>query len=543
MSDRINNSNFQIRLPLFLGLALAGGMLIGAKMFGGGTANIKGINEGYLKFKEILVNIDNRYVDTVNTEELVDYSIEKMLEKLDPHSSYIPKKLVKQANESLNGSYDGIGIEFNIFKDTVYVVAPMSGGPSEKAGLQSGDKIIKVNGENIAGIKINNLGVRKRLLGRKGSKVKVGIKRSGEKELLDFTITRDKIPQNSIEVSYMVDDKTGFIKVSRFARRTYIEFRDALQDLTNQGMKRLILDLRDNPGGYMDRAIKMADEFLSGNPKIVYTDGKGSRYDSEARARFKGLFEQGPLIVLINEGSASASEIVSGALQDNDRALIVGRRSFGKGLVQLPIDLRDGSELRLTISRYYTPSGRSIQKPYGRDPKDYRSDIMRRFKSGEMFSADSIKLNDSLKYKTVRKKRTVYGGGGIMPDYFIPIDTTFNSKYYRKLSNKNIFQEYTFKYYKANQKRLESMKRKNYIKNFQVTEAMLQQLITMGKKEGVKYDAAGYKRSKKTFKNLIKALIARRVWQEKGFYPVWNNGDRTFNKALELFNKAADLQN
>lgn len=543
MSERINNSNFQIRLPLFLGLALAGGMLIGAKMFGSGTANVKGINEGYLKFKEILVNIDNRYVDTVNTEALVDYSIEKMLEKLDPHSSYIPKKRVKQANQQLNGSYDGIGIEFNIFKDTIYVVAPLSGGPSEKVGLQSGDKIIKVDGKTVAGIKINNLGVRKRLLGKKGSKVKVSVKRSGEKELLDFTITRDKIPQNSVDVSFMVDEHTGFIKVSRFARRTYIEFRDALQSLTNQGMKRLILDLRDNPGGYMDRAIKMADEFLAGNPKIVYTDGKGSRYDSEARARFTGLFEKGPLIVLINEGSASASEIVSGALQDNDRALIVGRRSFGKGLVQLPIDLRDGSELRLTISRYYTPSGRSIQKPYGKDPKDYRSDILRRFKSGEMFSADSIKFNDSLKYKTVRKKRTVYGGGGIMPDYFIPIDTTLNSSYYRKLSNKNIFQEYSFKYYKANQKRLKAQKLSNYIKNFQVSNAMLQDLIAMGKKEGVKYKEADFKRSEKMMKTLIKALIARRVWQEKGFFPVWYSIDRTYLKALELFDKAAELQN
>ena len=493
MSERINNSNFQIRLPLFLGLALAGGMLIGAKMFGSGTANVKGINEGYLKFKEILVNIDNRYVDTVNTEALVDYSIEKMLEKLDPHSSYIPKKRVKQANQQLNGSYDGIGIEFNIFKDTIYVVAPLSGGPSEKVGLQSGDKIIKVDGKTVAGIKINNLGVRKRLLGKKGSKVKVSVKRSGEKELLDFTITRDKIPQNSVDVSFMVDEHTGFIKVSRFARRTYIEFRDALQSLTNQGMKRLILDLRDNPGGYMDRAIKMADEFLAGNPKIVYTDGKGSRYDSEARARFTGLFEKGPLIVLINEGSASASEIVSGALQDNDRALIVGRRSFGKGLVQLPID--------------------------------------------------SIKFNDSLKYKTVRKKRTVYGGGGIMPDYFIPIDTTLNSSYYRKLSNKNIFQEYSFKYYKANQKRLKAQKLSNYIKNFQVSNAMLQDLIAMGKKEGVKYKEADFKRSEKMMKTLIKALIARRVWQEKGFFPVWYSIARTYLKALELFDKAAELQN
>lgn len=542
MSERIKNSNFQIRLPLFLGLALAGGMLIGANMFGGGTANVKGINDGYLKIKEILTNIDNKYVDTVNTEDLVDYSIEKMLEKLDPHSSYIPKKNIREAKAQLEGSYDGIGIEFNIFKDTVYVVAPLSGGPSEKVGLQSGDKIVKVDGKNIAGIKINNLGVRKRLLGKKGSKVKVGIKRSGIKEIMEFTIVRDKIPQNSIETSYMIDDQTGFIKVSRFARRTYVEFHDAMEKLSKKGMKRLILDLRDNPGGYMDRAIKMADEFLAGNPKIVYTNGKGARYDSEARARFRGMFEQGPLIVLINEGSASASEIVSGALQDNDRALIVGRRSFGKGLVQLPIDLQDGSELRLTISRYYTPSGRSIQKPYGKNSKDYRSDILKRFKNGEMFSADSIKFNDSLKYKTVRKKRTVYGGGGIMPDYFIPIDTSYNSKYYRSLSSKNIFQEYSFKYYKANHKKLEAYKLQDYIKNFEVSEAMLQEVIAMSNKAKIKYNAKEYQRSKKLIKTLIKALVARRIWKEEGFYPVWYSIDRTYLKALELFDKAAELQ-
>lgn len=542
VSERIKNSKFQIRLPLFLGLALAIGMLLGSNMFGGGNANVKGIKDGYLKIKEILTYIDSRYVDTVNTEDLVDYSIEKMLEKLDPHSSYIPKKNIREAKAQLEGSYDGIGIEFNVFKDTIYVVAPLSGGPSEKVGLQSGDKIIKVNGENVAGIKINNQGVRKRLLGKKGSKVKVKIKRSGVKELIDFTITRDKIPQNSIEVSYMIDDNTGFIKVSRFARRTYIEFRDALKGLRNKGMKRLVLDLRDNPGGYMDRAIKMADEFLPGNPKIVYTNGKGSRYDSEARARFDGMFEKGPLIVLINEGSASASEIVSGALQDNDRALIVGRRSFGKGLVQLPIDLQDGSELRLTISRYYTPSGRSIQKPYGKNPKEYRSDILKRYNSGELFSADSIKFNDSLKYKTVRKKRTVYGGGGIMPDFFIPIDTTYNSKYYRNLSAKNVFQEYSFKYYKNNQKKLEAYKLKNYIKNFRVNQAMLQDIIAMGKKAGVKYNAKELKRSEKMVKTLIKALVARRVWKEQGFYPIWYGIDRTYLKALDLFDKAATLQ-
>lgn len=542
MSERIRNSKPQINLPLFVSIALVGGILLGANMFGGGKANVKGINNGYLKIKEILTHIDNRYVDTVNTDDLVDYSIEKMLEKLDPHSSYIPKKNIREAKAQLEGSYDGIGIEFNIFKDTIYVVAPLSGGPSEKVGLQSGDKIIKVNGENVAGIKIKNQGVRKRLLGKKGSKVKVMIKRSGVGELMEFTITRDKIPQNSVDVSYMIDDQTGFIKVSRFARRTYIEFRDALEGLRKKGMKRMILDLRDNPGGYMDRAIKMADEFLSGNPKIVYTNGKGSRYDSEARARFTGLFEQGPLIVLINEGSASASEIVSGALQDNDRALIVGRRSFGKGLVQLPIDLQDGSELRLTISRYYTPSGRSIQKPYGKNPKEYRSDILKRYNSGELFSADSIKFNDSLKYKTVRKKRTVYGGGGIMPDYFIPIDTSNNSKYYRSLSAKNVFQEYSFKYYKNNQKKLEAYELKNYIKDFKVTPAMVQEIVAMGKKAGVKYDAKQFKRSEKLIKTLIKALVGRRVWKEQGFYPVWYGIDRTLIKAMELFDEAAKLQ-
>ena len=387
MSNQIENSKFHVRLPLLLALGLAAGMLIGATMFGGSNQKLK---QGYTKFKEILMYINENYVDTVDTEELIDYSIDKMLEKLDPHSVYIPLKDVIAANEGLEGGFEGIGIEFNIFKDTIYVVAPLSGGPSEAVGLKSGDKIIQVDGEDVAGISIDNRGVAKRLKGKKGTEVIVKVKRRGVEKMLEFKIIRDKIPQESVDVAYMIDEKTGYIKVSRFARTTYTEFRTKLQQLTAQGMTQLLVDLRDNPGGYMDKAVKMTDELIKGNKLIVKQDGKDRRFNAKHNARIKGLFEKGSVIVLINEGSASASEIMSGALQDHDRALIVGRRSFGKGLVQMPIDLSDGSELRLTIARYYTPSGRSIQKPYSKDKRDgYALDIAKRIENGELFHADS----------------------------------------------------------------------------------------------------------------------------------------------------------
>ena len=361
------NSFFSIRQPLIICIALAGGILLGSTVFSNSPKSNKNF-QGYQKIKQILSLISSDYVDTVNTEELVDYSIEKMLEKLDPHTVYIPLANVQAAKSQLEGGFDGIGVEFNIFKDTVYVVAPLIGGPSDAVGIQAGDKIIKVDDKPIFDKKKSDNGtVFKKLRGPKGSKVKLGIMRKGVKGLMDYTVTRDKIPNYSVEAAYMVDGKTGYIKVSNFAENTFEEFKQALKELKTRGMRQLLLDLRGNPGGYLDRATNMVDELMADGKMIVYTDGKENRYDTKIRSSRPGMFEKGPVIVLIDEGSASASEIVSGALQDNDRALIVGRRSFGKGLVQMPVDLEDGSQIRLTISRYYTPSGRSIQKPYTMD--------------------------------------------------------------------------------------------------------------------------------------------------------------------------------
>jgi len=533
-----NNKALYVKLPIFLALALVMGILIGATMFSNNKGYVD-ILKGHEKIKEILTYINRDYVDTVNTEELIDYSIEKMLEKLDPHTVYIPAKRVEMANSQLEGDFDGIGIEFNIFQDTIYVVAPISGGPSEAVGLQSGDKIVKVDGEDVAGIGIDNMGVFKRLRGKKGSEVEVGIVRRGKKEIMYFTITRDKIPSYSVDVSYMVDAQTGYIKVSRFSETTYKEFREAMLKLKEEGMTQLILDLRDNPGGYMDRAVNMVDEMLAGEAMIVYTDGKGNKYDSEVKAHIRGIFEKGAVIVLINEGSASASEIVAGALQDNDRALIVGRRSFGKGLVQMPIKLEDGSQLRLTISRYYTPSGRCIQKSY-ESKEDYQKDLLARYEHGEFFSADSIKFDESLKYKT-KKGRIVYGGGGIMPDYFIPLDTNINMSYLNDLYNVNLIREYALKYYKENEKALSAMSYEKYKSSFQVSDAMLLELQKMAKGAGVKFDEAAYNESKSLIKSHLKAWIARSTWGSEGFYPIWLENDDIFTKAIELFGEAKKL--
>lgn len=537
MKDTVNNSKFAIRLPILLGLAIAGGILIGATMFGGGK-NIQAIIQGYTKFRDILTHIDQSYVDSVNTEELIDYSIKKMLEKLDPHTVYIPSKDVETAHLQLEGNFEGIGIEFNIFKDTIYVVAPLSGGPSETVGLKSGDKIVNIDGENVAGpqVKPDNNKVFQWLRGKKGTAVNVGIKRRGENEIINYVITRDKIPSYSVEASYMVDNKTGFIKVTRFSSSTYTEFRNSLMKLKEQGMKQLVLDLRDNPGGYMDRAIHLADELLKDNAMIVYTDGKGTRYDSEYRARFQGLFEKGPIVVLLDEGSASASEIVAGALQDNDRALIVGRRSFGKGLVQMPIDLTDGSELRLTISRYYTPSGRSIQKPY----EDYAEDMQDRYSHGELFVEDSIRVNNKEKFKTTHG-RVVYGGGGITPDYFVPFDST-SYPYLIELYKKNLVREYALNYYNDHKASLEASTLSAYADNFIVDDKMISEILKMAEVEGIPYNKEDFLQSKSRLQRDIKSLIARSVWNSEGYFTVWNAQDNDFQKAMRLFDEAAKLE-
>ncbi|PKV67018.1 S41 family peptidase [Pontibacter ramchanderi] len=534
------NTPFQVRLPLYIALALVVGVLIGANTFSPSDTNPQSTAKAYLKFRDVLSYIDRDYVDTVDTEKLTDHAITKMLEKLDPHTSYIPAADLAMARSYLEGDFEGIGVEFNIFKDTIYVITPLSGGPSEAAGIQAGDKIITVDGENVAGTGITNEGVFKRLRGPKGTDVKIQVLRKASKKPFDFTITRNKIPTVSVDVSYMVNSNTGYIKVSRFAANTFDEFKTALTSLKKKGMQQLILDLRGNPGGYMDHATRMADEFIAGDKMIVYTDGKGSRYDSKSFARTKGDFENNPVIVLLDEGSASASEIVAGALQDNDRALIVGRRSFGKGLVQMPIPLNDGSELRLTISRYYTPSGRSIQKPYVAGTEDYQKDMLQRFENGEYFHPDSSLFVDSLKYKT-GKGRVVYGGGGIMPDVFVARDTTEISELLSELYSKNVIREYALAYYNDNRKDLQKMQMDKFIKSFNVSDKMLQDLMRMAAQSEVKYDEAQYKRSQGMLRNNVKAFIGRSVYGNPGFFPILHEKDEEFQEALRQFGKAQRL--
>ena len=539
--SRSKNSDFQIRLPIFITLAVAAGILIGATMAGGDSPT-NNLISSYLKFKDILTYVQRDYVDEVNTDELVEIAITKMLEELDPHSVYIPAEELEMSKSQLEGEFEGIGIEFNIFKDTIYVVAPLSGGPSESVGLMSGDKIVKVDGKTVAGTGIDNQDVMELLRGPKGSEVEVSIKRRNANELLDFTITRDKIPQESVEASFMVDREIGYIKISRFAATTYDEFRESLANLKEEGMQKLILDLRGNPGGYLDRAVNIVDEMLSDNKMIVYTEGKQPRYNTEARAYKDGLFEDKPIIVLIDEGSASASEIVAGALQDNDRGLIVGRRSFGKGLVQMPVPLDDGSELRLTISRYYTPSGRSIQKSYEGGHKAYSQDIYNRFEHGEMFSKDSIQFDDSLKYKTT-KGRIVYGGGGIMPDYFIPLDTSSNlgGSFFGQLITTNVFREYTLTYYEEHKSEFDKMDYQEYYEDFDVSDKMLDQLVKKAKDAEIDFSQEEFQDSKEVLKNRIKAWVGRSAWGNDAFYQIIYEDNDIFQKALKLFDEAEKL--
>ncbi|WP_373521977.1 S41 family peptidase [Aquiflexum sp.] len=537
--SEIKNTKQQIRLPIILALAISAGIWIGAT-FAEPKTDRNDLKAAIYKLQEIITYINRDYVDSVNTNELVEFGIQKMLEKLDPHSSYIPARDASLAKSDLDGAFDGIGVEFGIIRDTIYVVAPLTGGPSEKLGIQSGDQIINVDGKTVAGTGITNRDVFDLLRGPRGSKVVVDIKRKNQNELIPYDIIRDKIPQYSINATYMVNEEIGYIKVTRFAATTHEEFKKSVQELKDQGMKKLILDLQGNPGGYMGAAINIADEILDENALIVSQEGKLSRYNQKAYAIKPGLFEDGSVIVLINEGSASASEIVAGAIQDNDRGLIVGRRSFGKGLVQMPIDLSDGAELRLTIARYYTPSGRSIQKPYGND-NDYGSDWMNRFEHGEFFTADSIKFNDSLRFET-RGGRSVFGGGGIMPDFFAPLDTTMSSAYINRLFNSDSSREFILDYLEKNKKKFDGMSFEDYYSNYQVSEEMLQSLIKVGERNKVKFDEKDFKKSKNYLKILLKAHMGRNIFDDNAFYKVINEAiNEAYQQALTLFDEAENL--
>lgn len=478
--------------------------------------------------------IANLYVDETDADKLVESAIMGMLEELDPHSTYSNAEEVKKMNEPLQGNFDGIGIQFNIAEDTLFVIQPVSGGPSEKVGIRAGDRIIMVNDTLIAGVKMTTDDITRRLKGPKGTKVDVKVVRRGVDEPLSFTIKRDKIPVYSLDASYMITSKIGYIKINRFGATTYEEFMDALASLKGQGLQDLILDLQGNGGGYLNAAIDIANEFLGAGELIVYTEGRRNPR-REFFAKGDGKHQSGRLVVLVDEYSASASEIVAGAVQDWDRGVVVGRRTFGKGLVQRPIDLPDGSMIRLTVARYYTPAGRCIQKPYESIEK-YNADLIERYNRGEMMSADSIHFPDSLKCSTLKKGRIVYGGGGIMPDYFVPVDTALFTKYHSQLSNKGVLLKVHFQWIDAY--REEWMKEYGdyavFCKKFELDDAMMQQLIAEGEKEGVKFDEEQYQRSESLIKLQLKALIARDLWDMNEYYHTINVVNESVNKAVEL---------
>lgn len=489
------------------------------------------------KLVQALNAISTLYVDTVNDQKIVGNAIQNVLEELDPHSTYIPKEEVQRMHEPLEGSFDGIGVQFQIIKDTINVVQIVSGTPSEKVGVLPGDKIVMINDTLVAGVKIHNSDVLKRLRGRRGTPVWVKMKRSSNPELLEFKIIRDKIPLYSVDASYIVADGIGYIHVNNFGATTADEFNDALKKLKSKGAKDLILSLERNGGGYLKTAIELADEFLTDNILIVYTNGLHAPR-TEARATYKGNFEKGRLIILVDEYSASASEILSGAVQDWDRGVVIGRRTFGKGLVQRELPLSDGSLMRLTVARYYTPTGRSIQKPYDKGVKDYNKDMIDRYNNGELLHADSIHFPDSLQYKTLNLKRTVYGGGGIMPDIFVPIDTTDNSAYHRELVGKGILNNVIIQYMNANREKLKSEYKtfEKFNKDFVVNEALLQTLIAEGEKEKCKFKQEEYDRSKRLIKLQMKAIVANNLWEVNEYYQVIGLENNLLQKALEVLN-------
>ncbi|MBE6329036.1 MAG: S41 family peptidase [Bacteroidales bacterium] len=523
----------KIVIPIVVSLAAVFGFVIGSVLSKNElqhTQKVSNLNvDGKL---DLLLNlIDLQYVDTVNRDELVESAIPKILAELDPHSVYIPAEDLQIVNDDLDKSFSGIGVQFNIQKDTIMIVAVISGGPSERLGILPGDRIVTVDDSLFVGPAITNDKVMKRLRGPKGTKVKVGVKRSTSEELLSFEIVRGDIPLHSIDASYMLQDKVGYVKVSKFGSGTYDEFVEALTNLRIEGAERYIVDLRGNSGGYLDAAILMTNEFLKEGDLIVYTEGKAEKR-RDAVADGRGVFAQTPVAVLIDEWSASASEIFAGAIQDNDRGVVVGRRSFGKGLVQQQIPLRDGSAIRLTIARYHTPSGRCIQKPYS-DKDEYDMDILNRYLHGEMDDKDSIKaLPDSLKFFTTQG-RVVYGGGGISPDVFVPRDTIGMTSYYTKIYNGGILYDYTFEYVDKNREKLALYKDFTSLLNYLNTQNLADELVQFAQGRGIPKNDKMYAESKALMQNRIKAYILRSMLGDEAFYPVFNENDIVIRVALQ----------
>jgi carboxyl-terminal processing protease len=488
------------------------------------------------KINSLLEYIEYQYVDTINKKDLVEKTVTSMLQSLDPHSAYIPASDFESVNEPLEGNFDGIGVEFNIIKDTIRVISPIEGGPSEKIGIRAGDRLIKVEGKNVAGVKITNKEVFEKLRGKSGTVVAVTILRSGIQKPLQFKITRDAIPLYSLDASYMVKLDIGYIKISKFSATTYQEYLKAFNALSKQGMKKLILDLRGNPGGYLNAAVDISGEFLANGLQIVYTQGKANP-KKVYKATEHGSFENNPLVVLIDEGSASASEIVAGAVQDNDRGTVIGRRSFGKGLVQDQMQLPDGSAIRLTIARYYTPTGRCIQKPYSDDKDQYYSEEYDRYTNGELLNEDSIKLDKTKQYKTPEGK-IVYGGGGVMPDVFVPIDTARSNAFLNKIFYSGSINTFAFEYADKNRVKLKAYgSAKNYIDRFEISQAILEEFYTYCADKDLPLNLKMKTMTSEALKPYLKAFIGRDVFDKDAYYPILNQKDKCILKATEVLSK------
>ena len=488
-----------------------------------------------LQYAEIAIN--NYYVDKVDEKKLVEDAIRGMLEKLDPHSTYATPKEVKELNEPLNGNFEGIGVQFNMIEDTLLVIQPVTNGPSEKVGIIAGDRIVSVNDTAIAGVKMSKEEIMKRLRGPKGTKVNLGVVRHGIKDRLNFTVTRAKIPVKSVDATYMIRPGIGYIRIGSFGATTYQEFKESLTKLRQAGMQDLILDLQENGGGYLKAAVDVANEFLHRGDLIVYTEGRTTPR-MEYTADGGGSFMTGKVVVLVDGYTASAAEIVTGAIQDQDRGIVVGRRTFGKGLVQRPFDLPDGSMIRLTIAHYYTPSGRCIQKPYQKGGgKDYAMDMLNRLKSGELTNADSVHFADSLKFETLRQHRTVYGGGGIMPDEFVPLDTTIYTRFHRELAAKSIVIQQNLRYVDNHLQELTNQWKSfnDYKQNFEVPQSVIDAIIAEGEKQKIKpKDEAELAKTLPYLRLQMKALIARDLWDMSEYFSVFNESSEVVKKALEV---------
>jgi len=521
--------------PTLLALAVAIGIFIGGKLhFNDSPEKLFSTNSKKDKLNRLIDYIDYEYVDDVDTDSIVDVTVNNILGKLDPHSVYIPKDEMKDVAESMKGDFAGIGVSFYMYRDTITVIRTIKNGPSYISGIKPGDRILMADTDTLYGKRIVNDDVVSTLKGKIGTKVNLKVYRKTENKMINMSVVRDRVPIRSVEAYYMLTKDMGYIKINRFAESTFDEFKDALRKLKLRGAEKLTLDLRDNPGGYLGIAEKLADEFLGDDKLILFTKNKKGRV-KKAYATKKGDFEDREVYVLINERSASASEIIAGALQDNDIGTIVGRRSFGKGLVQREMDLGDGSAVRLTVSRYYTPTGRSIQKSYKDGNHDYYQRFMERYASGELQSADSIKVADSLKFVTPKGK-VVYGGGGIMPDIFIPIDTSFSSEFLKKVINQGLIYKFAFDYTDTHRKKLNKFKDYKTLYNYLIKNKIFDKFIDYCKNDSINI-TNDYKKSKNIITNYATAYISRNILDDAGFYPILNFEDKTVKKAIDVLKK------